>query len=76
MPADRGLVSRIHDEIAAIARQNAYVRDLIAQSCELLRQKAPDTFLGRKTHEPFPAEAGFEPERERCRPPHEVVTPR
>ena len=65
MPADHGRINRIHDEIAAIARQNTYVRDLIAKSCELLRQKVPDTFLGRKTHEPFPAEARSEPKSER-----------
>ncbi|MFK4505924.1 hypothetical protein LPJ38_32375 [Bradyrhizobium daqingense] len=55
----------IHDEIAAIARQTAYVRDLIAQSCEILKQPLPDTFLGRKTHEPFPITLGPSPERER-----------
>jgi len=31
------------------------VRDVLAHSLELLRANPqPDTFLGRKTHEPFP----------------------
>jgi|GEM_PF-3586443 len=29
-------------------------RDMLRKSIELLRQSQPDTFLGRKTHEPFP----------------------
>lgn len=29
-------------------------RELLRRSIELLRQPQPDTFLGRKTHEPFP----------------------
>ena len=52
--ANRTYKRNIHDEIAAIARQNAYVRDIIAQSCKLLQEAMPDTFLGRKTYEPFP----------------------
>ena len=33
------------------------IRDLIAQSIRILRGSAiPDTFLGRKTQEPFPRE--------------------
>ena len=32
-------------------------RKLIKESLELLRREAPDTFLGRETHKPFPKEA-------------------
>ncbi len=31
-------------------------RETLRMSLELLRQPMPDTFLGRKTQEPFPAE--------------------
>jgi hypothetical protein len=32
------------------------LRELIAESREMLREPLPDTFLGRKTQEPFPNE--------------------
>jgi len=38
------------------ADQVEYVRDLIEASCMVLRQPLADTFLGRKTQEPFPRE--------------------
>ncbi|MGY3234433.1 hypothetical protein ACVWZ4_005044 [Bradyrhizobium sp. USDA 4472] len=41
---------------AEIAEQNARIRELIAQACEVLKLPKPDTFLGRKTQEPFPKE--------------------
>ena len=31
-----------------------YMRRIARESRELLKQSPPDTFLGRKTHEPFP----------------------
>ena len=44
--------------IADVDRQNDFLREKIAQSTELLRKLAkPDTFLGRRTQEPFPKEA-------------------
>ncbi|MGY3453150.1 hypothetical protein [Bradyrhizobium sp. USDA 4353] len=33
------------------------VRKALAESLELLKQNRPDTFLGRKSYEPFPNEA-------------------
>jgi len=38
------------------AEQTAYMRHLAQLSRELLRQPVADTFLGRKTYEPFPKE--------------------
>ncbi|KYG98444.1 hypothetical protein [Bradyrhizobium sp. DOA1] len=65
MPGGNTRLRNIHDEIAAIARQNTFVRALIARSCEILKQPVPDTFLGRKTHEPFPEALSSEPDGER-----------
>ena len=31
------------------------LRDIIARSLDVLKGSTPDTFLGRKTQEPFPA---------------------
>ncbi len=53
MPDDRDTTRRIHDEIAAITVQT---RAIIARSFDVLRQAVPDTFLGRRTHDPFPSE--------------------
>ena len=39
---------------ADIAEQSAITRTLIARCLEILRAPRPDTFLGRKTQEPFP----------------------
>ncbi|SFI16332.1 hypothetical protein [Bradyrhizobium sp. Gha] len=41
---------------AEIAEQNARIRELIARASEVLKLPKPDTFLGRKTQEPFPNE--------------------
>ena len=49
-------VSRVHDLTSEIAEQNALIRKIVAQSLEILRAARPDTFLGRKTQEPFPKE--------------------
>lgn len=35
--------------------QAEMMRELMREARELLKQPPPDTFLGRKTHEPFPA---------------------
>jgi hypothetical protein len=37
-----------------IVQQNGIARQLVAKSLEVLRTPLPDTFLGRKTQEPFP----------------------
>jgi hypothetical protein len=39
-----------------IAQANADMRELIGSSLEILKTPIPDTFLGRKTQEPFPVE--------------------
>jgi hypothetical protein len=49
-------VHRVHDEAAQISKQTAFVRELIAKAAELLKLPPPDTFLDRKTHDPFPQE--------------------
>ncbi|MGX1353448.1 hypothetical protein AB7M49_007069 [Bradyrhizobium elkanii] len=49
-------VHRVHDEVVQIVKQIAFVRELIARAAELLELPRPDTFLGRKTQEPFPQE--------------------
>ena len=33
-----------------------YAREILAQARKLLEQPPNDSFLGRKTHEPFPSE--------------------
>ncbi|AMA59377.1 hypothetical protein [Bradyrhizobium sp. CCGE-LA001] len=65
MPGDNPNTRHIHEEIAALARQRNFLRQLIAQSCEVLKTPVPDTFLGRKTQEPFPREPTASPEQER-----------
>ena len=45
-----------------IAEQNAVARALVAKCMEILSSPQPDTFLGRKTQEPFPRQsAEFNP---------------
>ncbi|WP_024507314.1 hypothetical protein [Bradyrhizobium sp. ARR65] len=36
----------------------AQTRELVREAAHLLREPIPDTFLGRKTQEPFPIENG------------------
>ena len=48
--------SRAHDSATKIDDQNARMRELVAKSIEALKLPMPDTFLGRKTQEPFPKE--------------------
>jgi hypothetical protein len=40
-----------------LARIMSATRDLVTQAGKLLRVAVPDTFLGRKTQEPFPKES-------------------
>ena len=47
-------IFRIHNEATKIAEQNARMRELNARSIEVLAATKPDTFLGKKTQEPFP----------------------
>jgi len=53
---DRTHVRRARALISEIAEQNAATRELMAKSLEVLRTPQPDTFVGRKTQEPFPKE--------------------
>jgi hypothetical protein len=47
-------VGRVQVLVSEIARQNLVIRDIITRSLEVLKTPQPDTFLGRKTQEPFP----------------------
>jgi hypothetical protein len=60
MPDDRAPIQHIQNEASAITAQNAQMRDQIAKAIDILKAEMPDTFLGRKTHEPFPREDGEE----------------
>lgn len=73
MPESVRYFQRVHDEASAVAKQDAYVRDLIARSFEILRMSLPDLFLGRKTQEPFPSEDHVEPAH-RSLTPNEIET--
>jgi hypothetical protein len=46
-------IDRARALTSEIRQQNAVARGLIAKCLEVLRMPPPDTFLGRKTHEPF-----------------------
>lgn len=39
-----------------VASQTERAREIARRSVEILKASAPDTFLGRKTHDPFPSE--------------------
>jgi hypothetical protein len=53
---DKTHIRRAHALISEIAARNAVVRELLENSLEVLRTPKPDTFVGRKTQEPFPKE--------------------
>ncbi|MEY9362310.1 hypothetical protein ABH994_005031 [Bradyrhizobium yuanmingense] len=42
-----------------------YMRRIARESRELLKQSPPDTFLGRRTHEPFQGDGDATPNEER-----------
>jgi hypothetical protein len=65
MPSDDLHLQRLHSEASAICSQNAFMRDIVARSREILKQAVPDTFLGRKTFEPFPREISSAPDSDR-----------
>jgi len=56
MPHKRAPIHHVHNETAAIATQNERVRSEIAKALEVLKTPRPDTFLGRRTQDPFPGE--------------------
>lgn len=54
MPPDRRII-RISDTAKWLVDTNLeYVRAVLAEGRRVLAEPCPDTFLGRKTHEPFP----------------------
>ncbi|MCP3401542.1 hypothetical protein [Bradyrhizobium sp. CCGB20] len=52
MPIDR----HIHHPLQIDAAHVQMARDAIGEALKVLRQPAPDTFLGRETFKPFPKE--------------------
>ncbi|MBR0839118.1 hypothetical protein JQ607_02830 [Bradyrhizobium liaoningense] len=46
----------IHHPLQCDAAHVQMARDTINEALEVLRQPAPDTFLGRETYKPFPKE--------------------
>ncbi|MGY4622698.1 hypothetical protein [Bradyrhizobium sp. USDA 4486] len=52
----RSLIDSVHEAAAHINEQNARLREMTAQAASVLKEPRPDTFLGRKTYEPFPKE--------------------
>ncbi|QOZ29668.1 hypothetical protein XH93_12165 [Bradyrhizobium sp. CCBAU 51753] len=55
--ADTDHASRVHHE-AFRDYVTGRVCELISRAAELLKVPAPNTFIGRKTQEPFPQGAG------------------
>lgn len=53
--------SRIYRPTRTDADQVQYIRELIEASCVVLRRPVADTFLGRKTQEPFTQEDELSP---------------
>lgn len=45
--------------------QAEHMRQIVRESRELLKQPPPDTFLGRRTHEPFVHDPDATPNDER-----------
>jgi hypothetical protein len=56
--ADNPHIARVYDEASEIKEQEALVRKIIDEVCDALKAPMPDTFLGRKTQEPFPKQQG------------------
>jgi hypothetical protein len=54
MKAERTHINAIKVESARISDLIASTRQIVIAAMELLSRSVPDTFLGRKTHEPFP----------------------
>ena len=47
---------RIYRPTQTDAEHAKQIREIIQQFREVLKQPPPETFLGRKTHDPFPKE--------------------
>ena len=57
---DNPHIRYVRNHASEIAEQNALMREAVRRALEMLRTPIPDTFLCRKTHEPFPAEDPIE----------------
>ncbi|MBR0831428.1 hypothetical protein JQ596_38580 [Bradyrhizobium manausense] len=53
---DNPHIHYVHSHASEIAEQNAFMRAVVRKAMEILRAPIPDTFLGRKTQDPFPKE--------------------
>ena len=53
---DNPHIRYVRNHASEIAEQNALMREAVRRTLEMLRAPIPDTFLGRKTHEPFLAD--------------------
>lgn len=53
MPEHGRIFRPLHEYDQRLAE---YTREALKQCYELLQRPSPDTFLGRKTHEPFPTD--------------------
>jgi len=56
VPHIRRMQEQLRELSSEIAESKAHVRSFIAKSVEALKRTELDTFLGRKTQEPFPKE--------------------
>ncbi|OPY95174.1 hypothetical protein A5906_09650 [Bradyrhizobium sacchari] len=54
--ADHNHLSHARNLAAEFAAQTDLMRQLVAEAAKVLQLPVPDTFLGRKTQEPFPWE--------------------
>ncbi|UWU82654.1 hypothetical protein N2605_23990 [Bradyrhizobium yuanmingense] len=55
----------VYRPLPADREQTEYMRQIVRECRELLKQSPPDTFLGRRTHEPFQREGDATPNEER-----------
>lgn len=55
----------VYRPLPADREQAEIMRELMRKARELLQQPPPDTFLGRKTYEPFPEDPDARPKDER-----------
>ena len=53
MAAVQTRINRIRADVARIADLVARTRQILVAAKELLSKPVPDTFVGRRTHEPF-----------------------
>ncbi len=56
---------RIYRPLPVEQDQTEYMRRIVRECRELLKQPLPDTFLGRKTMEPFEGDPNATPDEKR-----------